>query len=245
MQVVQAPNPAPAPSPPQAPTTLLPSPSAQPTGAIALPSGQVVRVGSPAAVLEAYRNQRSELRNQLERLENQRENITDQLQVEPGAAPLSDADKKGLEQRLGTIDQRIAEVEKQITVADANVAQAAAVPGSVLPPPPRPPQQGPPEEFWVLSGIFMFVVALPLTIAYARRIWRRSVGTVSALPQEIYDRFNRLDQAVDAIAIEVERVGEGQRYLTRVHADQQRALGAGPAERVEAVERERERQARK
>jgi hypothetical protein len=91
----------------------------------------------------------------------------------------------------------------------------------------------------------MFVVALPLTIAYARRIWRRSVGTISALPQEIYDRFNRLDQAVDAIAIEVERVGEGQRYLTRVHADQQRALGAGPAERVEAIDRERERQARK
>jgi hypothetical protein len=204
-----------------------------------------VRGGSPAAVLEAYRNQRSELRNQLERLENQRENISDQLQQSEGEAPLSDADKKGLEQRLGTVDARIADVEKQITVADANVAQAAAVPGSVVPPPPRPPREGPPEEFFVLTGIFMFVVLLPLSIAYARRIWRKSVGTVSALPQEIYDRFNRLDQAVDAVAIEVERVGEGQRYLTRLHADQQRALGAGAAARVEVPEREPDRQARK
>lgn len=239
MQVEQATTPT------TPPPSLLPGQAQQPTGAIVGPGGQIMRVGSPAAVLEAYRNQRSELRNQLERLENQRENITDQLQQDPGAPTISEVDKKGLEQRLTTIDQRIAEVEKQITVADANVAQAAAVPGSVLPPPPRPPQQGPPEEFWVLSGIFLFVVGLPLTIAYARRIWKKSVGTISALPQEIYDRFNRLDQAVDAVAIEVERVGEGQRYLTRVYADQQRALGAGPAERVEAVERERERQARK
>jgi hypothetical protein len=30
------------------------------------------------------------------------------------------------------------------------------------------------------------------------------------------DRLDRLEQAVEAIALEVERVGEGQRYLTRV-----------------------------
>ena len=233
-----------APTPPQAPTLLTPQ-TPQVTPVVVLPGGQIVRSGSPSAILEAYRNQRSELRNQLERLENQRENITEQLQRSEGQSPLADADKKGLEQRLGTVDARIADVEKQITVADANVSQAAAVPGSVVPPPPRPQQDGPPEEFWILGGIFLFVVALPLTIAYARRIWKRTAGTISALPQEIYDRFNRLDQAVDAIAIEVERVGEGQRYLTRVHADQQRALGAGPAERVDVIERERDRQARK
>lgn len=30
------------------------------------------------------------------------------------------------------------------------------------------------------------------------------------------ERLERMEQAVEAIAIEVERVGEGQRYLTRV-----------------------------
>jgi archaellum component FlaC len=217
----------------------------QPIGIQVGPGGQLIRMGSPKANLDAARNARSELRNQLERLEEQRSDLSQELQQLNAAPNRSASDVKGLETRIANIDTRILDVEKQITVADANVAAAAGVPGSVVPDPPRPRDPGPPEEFWVLSGIFLFVVGLPLTIAYARRIWKKSVGTITALPQEIYDRFNRLDQAIDSVAIEVERVGEGQRYLTRVYADQQRALGAGPAERVESIERERERQARK
>jgi hypothetical protein len=200
----------------------------------------VVRTGSPAAMYEALKQQRSELRDQLDRLEDQRENLTDELRT-PNT---SDIDKKGLEQRIANVDLRIVDVEKQIAEADLAVAKAAAIPGAVQPPPAPRPRQGPPEEVFVLAGIFMFVVILPLVIAYARRIWRRGAATVAAIPQEIYDRFNRLDQAVDSVAIEVERIGEGQRFLTRLHAEQ-RGLGAGPAERIESVEREPQRQARK
>jgi uncharacterized protein (UPF0335 family) len=195
---------------------------------------QVIRSpGSPTAIWQAARQQRSELRDQLERLEDQRSDIQQELRQNTG-----DADKKGLEQRLLNIDARIGDVEKQLAAADANVAAAAAIPGAVQEPRPIP-RQGPPEEFFVLAGIFMFVVILPLTIAYARRIWRRGAAVVSAIPQEIYDRFARLDQAIDSVAIEVERIGEGQRFLTRVYTDSQRGLGAGPAERVEAPDRER------
>jgi hypothetical protein len=194
--------------------------------------------GSPSATYEAFRHQRSELRNQLEHLEDQRDNIAEELR----RPTTIDVDRKGLETRITSIDQRIAETEKQIADADASVARAAAVPGAVVPPPPRV-ERGPPEEFFVLTGLFMFIVILPLTIAYARRIWRRGAAVVSAIPQEIYDRFNRLDQAVDSVAIEVERIGEGQRFMTRTFAEQ-RGLGAGPAEHIEAAERERERQRR-
>ena len=198
------------------------------------------RQGSPEDVLRAQREARQELRNQLERLENQREEISDQLNS-PGT---TDVNKKGLEQRIANIDIRITDVEKQIAEADLAVAKAAAVPGAVQPDPPPPPQSGPPEEFWVICGILCFVVVLPLTIAYARRIWRRGAAAVAAIPQEIYDRFNRLDQAIDSVAIEVERIGEGQRFLTRVQAEQ-RGLGAGPAERIELPEREAQKQSRK
>ena len=241
MQAERAPTPAVT----QGPTT-----PAQPgaPGVVVRPDGSVQIVpggSSPSAILEAYRNQRSELRNQLERLEEQRDDLSRELQQLNAQPNPSSTDAKGMEQRIAGIDQRIVETEKQIADADANVARSAAVPGAVVPPRPPPPREGPPEEFWVLSGIFMFVIGMPIAIAYARRIWRRSTGAITALPQEIYDRFNRLDQAVDAVAIEVERVGEGQRFLTRSLGDQQRALGAGPAERIEALERERERQARK
>lgn len=208
---------------------------AQGRGAPVMGPGGIGR-NSPTAVYEGLRQQRNELRNQLERLEEQREDVTDELR----SPNVEGADQKGLESRLSSIDARIVAVETQLAEADGAVARAAAIPGAVQPPPPPPPERGPPEEVFVLAGIFMFVLVLPLAIAYARRIWRRGAAAVAAIPQDIYDRFNRLDQAVDSIAIEVERVGEGQRFLTRLQSE--RGLGAGAAERIEVREREPQRQ---
>jgi len=61
---------------------------------------------------------------------------------------------------------------------------------------------------------------MPISIAYARRIWRRSAAAVAAIPQDIIDRFTQIDQAVESIAVEVERIGEGQRFITRVLSEQ-------------------------
>lgn len=204
---------------------------------VQVPQPPVIGGGEPHLVYEAFRNQRSELRNQLDRLESQRRDLSRQLQ-QPN---VDGTNERGLEQRITALDQRIAAIDKAIAEADASVAKAAAMPGAIIerPPPIRP---GPPDEVYVLAGIFMFIVILPLTIAYARRIWRRGAAVVSKLPQEIYDRFARVDQSLDAIAVEVERIGEGQRFLTRMYSEQQRALGAGPAERLEISDRERERQ---
>jgi hypothetical protein len=245
MQAVQnqQPNQSLLPAPTVAPVAPVAAQGPQGGPAIAGDIGQkVVRVNVGATanqIYEALKAQRSELRNQLERLEEQRDDLSRQLRSEPGVA---DADKKGLEQRISFVDQRIAETEKLLAEADKSVATQAAQPGAVLPPRPEPRvvRNGPPEEFWVIMGIALFVIGLPLTIAYARRIWRKSAGVITGIPAEVYERFNKLDHAVDAIAIEVERVGEGQRYLTRLHADQARAIGAGPAQRVEVAEREQE-----
>ena len=45
-------------------------------------------------------------------------------------------------------------------------------------------------------------------------------GTLAARPGEINDRLNNLEQSVDAVAIEIERVGEGQRFMTRFFTEQ-------------------------
>lgn len=198
-------------------------------------------LSDPSQVLEAFRQQRSELRNQLDRIESQRRDVSRQLE-----RPMVDgANEQGLEARIASIDARISAIDKQIADADASVARAAAVPGAVQPEPPPQPRRGPPDEFFAFLAVLTVVIVFPLVIAYARRIWRRGAQVVSAIPQEIYDRFNRVDQAIDSVAIEVERIGEGQRFLTRVYAEQQRGLIPGPAERVEVSDRERERQARK
>jgi hypothetical protein len=84
----------------------------------------------------------------------------------------------------------------------------------------------------------------PIAIAHARRIWRRPAANSGEMPAELTDRLNRLEQAVDAVAVELERVGEGQRYVAKVFAESQKALGAGAAEMLEVRQREALRQTR-
>lgn len=46
---------------------------------------------------------------------------------------------------------------------------------------------------------------------------------------ELTDRMTQLDNAVDAIAIEVERISEGQRFVTKALAERGASRGAGEA----------------
>jgi len=174
---------------------------------------------SPSAIYQAAVKQREVLGDQMERLQDERRDITNRLNATDPEQQLSSADKAGLEKRLATLDGRIDVMDKQIAGADAQVAAAAGIPGAVV---ERPPEvrNGPPEAVFVLGGIFMFVAIFPISIAYARRIWRRSAAAVTALPKDIIDRFTQIDQAVESIAVEVERIGEGQRFITRVLSEQ-------------------------
>jgi hypothetical protein len=133
--------------------------------------------------------------------------------------------------------------------------------------PPANTRRGPDPDLIVgLAFAFIFAVMMPISIAIARRIWR---GVRPAAAPRVEDtltpRFDRLEQAVDAIAIEVERISEGQRFVTRVLTErpgtvrQQAApesnetaglgeakpflaLGAGPIEPIRMAERQAVRQ---
>jgi hypothetical protein len=80
-----------------------------------------------------------------------------------------------------------------------------------------------------LSFALAIAVGLPLAIAYARRIWRGSARPKEAPAQpEAAQRFEHLEQAVDAIAIEIERVAEGQRFVTKIMAERPVPAPASP-----------------
>lgn len=187
---------------------------------------------SASAIYDGFRAQRSELTDQLRDLERTRNGITGQLEH----LGVSDPQRAPLEARLKEIDSRISSVDQQLAANATQIAQAAAVPGAVIEQPPvQIIRQGPPEEAWVLGGMFMVIVMLPISVAFARRIWRRSAAVITSLPREIGDRLLRLEQTVEATALEVERIGEGQRFLTRLFTEGEgpRVLGAGAAQPVE------------
>ena len=61
------------------------------------------------------------------------------------------------------------------------------------------------------------VVGLPHARAWARRLDRRGYEPdTRAIPSDLADRLTRIEQAVESIAVEVERVAEGQRFTTKL-----------------------------
>lgn len=190
---------------------------------------------SASAVYEGFRAQRRELSNQLDELESTRRDIRNSLDEMSSDSP----EQKALQDRMTDIDARIKVVDQQLAQNATQLSQAAAIPGAVVEPPPMV-REGPPEEAFVLGGIFMFVVLLPISIAFARRIWRRSAAVVTSMPRELMDRLTRLEQTVEASSFEIERIGEGQRFLTRLFTEgegaRQLAGGATPVKQLNARE---------
>ena len=60
----------------------------------------------------------------------------------------------------------------------------------------------------IMAGLY------PILRAYAKTLERSS--TRKEIPPEVTSRLERIEQAVDAIAVEVERISEGQRFTTKL-----------------------------
>lgn len=186
---------------------------------------------SPAAILQAKEQQREVLAEQMSRLLNRRQDVASQLQ----SPELGPAEKTALQDHYVALNGSIIQMEKAIQQADAEWAAAAGTPGATIQEPRgRNNDGGPPEEAYVVGASFMGIASVIMAIAYARRLWKGTSKVVAQIPAAFEHRFTRLEQSLDAVAIEIERVSEGQRFLTRVFAEQgQRPLGTGAAQPVE------------
>ena len=100
---------------------------------------------------------------------------------------------------------------------------APAQSGTVQDSNPDFPPQVEPISIAFFAMIAIIVVGLPLMRAIARRI-DRGTPVAPAIPREVRDQLQQISQAVDAIAIEVERISEGQRFTTKMLADRPQNL---------------------
>ena len=73
--------------------------------------------------------------------------------------------------------------------------------------------------FFTIAAI---IIGLPIARAFARRMDRKG-GGAAQIPAEVSTQLAHLGQAVDAIAVEVERISEGQRFTTRLLSEQRDA----------------------
>lgn len=141
----------------------------------------------------------------------------------------SQAAREGLR---GTIDEIRAEIEAARAQGVERIVVQPQFGENVIPP------QAVDISLAFFAMVAFIVVGLPLARAFARRMDRK--GATASDP-EIAPRLERIEQAIEAVAIEVERVSEGQRYTTRAISELRGLPSPNPVGGWPAGAREAER----
>src|SRR6266566_7278842 len=73
-------------------------------------------------------------------------------------------------------------------------------------------------EIAVPLGAFATAVVLAIGVPLARAFSRKmdADSRNPRIPSEVSDRLERMEQSLEAVAIEVERISEGQRFTTKL-----------------------------
>ena len=181
-----------------------------------------------AAELRALKARRAELSEQVSSATNRRNEIARQLRTATGA------DRAGLEQRLAVLDGRIARLESEI---DQTGQLLIAAPTTLMTQQDPVGNLGPTISMNAVPIIIVFTIFVlcPIALAAARAIWKRGSQPRPVTDRDTTARLERMEQAMDAIAIEIERVSEGQRFVTRLLADGKTALPIPVAQQGEKV----------
>lgn len=198
----------------QAQTTPIAQPAPQapqaPNADIVAPVGptqwRVPRNAAEAGILQA---QREAISGQIMNVRERRNSIARSYERASGA------NRTGLEQQLRVLDNRILQLEQELDASGRAYYQSNLVPSTGVV--PRPFLNLSPGQVTGISIVFILFVLGPLAASLGRLMWRRSVKPT--MPPGWYDaaqRLERLEQAVDTVAVEVERVSEGQRFMTKI-----------------------------
>lgn len=206
----------PAPPIPQVPGTTVPGPVAEmPIEMLQMQAAALMRQ------LAGLRVQRAFLEHQ-----GRDDGITSSARAE------LDANRANLDVQIAQSQSDLDNVRAQIAARE-NVPLGRVGPGGQVIVPPNPMRQRvDPEMVIGLSFALLMVFAIPMSLAYARRIWRGKPQPAAARVDEIAPRLDRLEQAVDAIAIEVERISESQRFVTKILAERPPVVAASPRAEV-------------
>jgi hypothetical protein len=214
----------------QASTAEAPTPPALPAQpARTIVSSRVLNTAPMTAQdVAALKARRSILSDQLNSADGRRKELSRLLKDATGA------DRAGLEQRIGVLDARLARLENDIDETGKLLSSAPATLSSSSSAPTfsfGPNQANNPELAIPIVGILSVFVFFPIAISVARNIWRRGSLTKAAAPdRQSAQRLERMEQAMDAIAIEIERVSEGQRFVTRLLSEQHKGIAPGAAQ---------------
>ena len=213
---MQDPTPTAAAAPAQAPT---PRPSITTVGPDGKP--QTLTIPRTEAELHELLMQRQELSEQLTNVSARRRTLAEEIRQNDDLTT-----RAGLEERLRLLDQRILQLETDLATTGRQISSA---PAELTAAGQMQHQSGGGDEFeeGLMIGGFSVLFFMSIFLVFARRRWKRSATALpSGLGGESAQRLERLEHGMEAIAIEIERVSEGQRFVTRLLSESQAPLGA-------------------
>ena len=199
--------------------------------------------------------QLSDLRVQLTGLQAKWDGLYSQLNVMLQNNPA----RPRVQQEWADAGVEIARVKGEIALREALLARVQGRPivTTETAPAARFPIRAIDSDLLIITSAgLLLALGLPVSIAWAKRILRRK-PEAAPTPSDMGPRLESIERAVDAIAIEIERISEGQRFVTKIFVDRPaqssvsdsnaasaagpspKALGAGPIQPIEVPERQR------
>jgi hypothetical protein len=169
---------------------------------------QVLQIPKSHEEMNALLARRREISDQLNSVTDRRNDLIQQLQTMPTVG------SDGVRSQISLLDTRILQLETDLATVGNEIA--AASPELITQ--AEPPRGGDGDGFGegLAVGMGTTFVLMSAFFVFARRRWRKSRRSAPTLPAPDSDRLQRLEHGMEAIAIEVERISEGQRFVTRL-----------------------------
>jgi hypothetical protein len=164
--------------------------------------------------------QRRQLVAEMEELQERKVEIADKLTA------ASREQASIYRQAIAEMDQQLSGARTALRGIESAIAARQGV--AVTPAPvtgvivehPRPPVMAFPESnplpmYLGAGALTLVTLSIAMGMVYARRLRRDTAAAIERLQTDLHTVLQKLTHGVDAMAVEVERIGEGQRYVTK------------------------------
>ena len=178
---------------------------------------QTLSIPATEGDMRALMARRQELSDQLTSVSDRRHDLSMELEGTADAGA-----RTGLLERVAVLDKRILQLENDVALTGSQLAAAPSDLIGITETARDEPQGDHFPEGVAVGGFSAFAIASIVFALTRRRAWGRRPRSAPALQDsESAQRLERLERGMDAIAIEIERVSEGQRFVTKLLSEPQ------------------------
>jgi hypothetical protein len=185
---------------------------------------QVLEAPRTREAMQQLVARRSQLTEELDDVTDRRNDLVEQLRTVPNAA------EPGITAQLKVLNDRVVQLETDLAATGRQLSSASP---DLVPIAEESSGEDVNGSFddGVGAGVAGSVVVMSALLFYMWRRWRpRGAGRSARLRDDTSPRLARLEQGMDAIAIEIERISEGQRFVTKLLSESHGA--ATPPQRI-------------